>query len=287
MKTRASRRASHFCTQATRLIQCVLRSFLMRVRALLAFALCVIPGFAWGPEGHRLVARMAEDLLTPAAAARVHATLAPGETITALSSWADEIRKIRKETERWHFVDIPIDSTGLEMTRDCPEGNCVIGKIAELRRLWRDESVSRAERREALLFLVHFVGDMHQPLHCADNHDRGGNDVTVEFQGTRMNLHRLWDSALLDRLPGEEQILIALEHAITSDDRTAWSGGSVESWGGESFEAARHVVYGDLPRLRPGETPVLGDAYEHDVGPVVERQLEKAAVRLAAILNEP
>src|SRR5690242_8537013 len=125
-KTRASRRASHFRPQATRLIQRVLRSFLMRERALLAFLLSVIPGFAWGPEGHRLVARIAEELLTPAAAARVHTTLAPGETITALSSWADEIRKIRKETEPWHFVDIPIDSTGLAMDRNCPQGNCVI-----------------------------------------------------------------------------------------------------------------------------------------------------------------
>lgn len=287
MKTRASRRASHFRNPATRFTQRVLRSFLMRERALLAFLLSVIPGFAWGPEGHRLVARMAEDLLTPAAAARVHTTLAPGETIAALSSWADEIRKIRKETERWHFVDIPIDSTGLEMNRDCPQGNCVIGKIAEFRKRWRDESVSLAERREALLFLVHFVGDMHQPLHCADNHDRGGNDVPVQFQGTRMNLHRLWDSALLDRLPAEEQLFATLEQAITPDERTSWSGGSVEGWAGESFEAARHVVYGELPRFLPGEIPVLGDAYEHDADPVLERQLEKAAVRLAVILNEP
>lgn len=259
----------------------------MRERALLAFLLSVIPGFAWGPEGHRLVARIAEELLTPAAAARVHTTLAPGETITALSSWADEIRKIRKETEPWHFVDIAIDSTGLAMDRNCPQGNCVIGKIAEFRKRWRAEGVSPAERREALLFLVHFVGDMHQPLHCADNYDRGGNDVTVQFQGTRMNLHRLWDSALLGRLPAEEQLLVALEHTITSDDRTAWSAGSVESWAGESSEAARRVVYGDLPHVRPGEIPVLGDAYEHDADPVIERQLEKAAVRLAAILNEP
>ena len=163
----------------------------------------------------------------------------------------------------------------------------MIGRIAEFRKRWRDESANPTERREALLFLVHFVGDMHQPLHCANNHDRGGNDVTVQFRGTRMNLHRVWDSALLDRLPAEQQLFVALEQAISSEDRTTWSAGSVEGWAGESFEAARHVVYGDLPHLRPGEIPVLGDAYEHDADPVVERQIEKAAVRLAAILNEP
>jgi len=230
---------------------------------------------------------MAEELLTPAAAARVNATLAPGETITALSSWADEIRKTRKETEPWHFVDIPIDSSGLDMNRDCPQAECVIAKIAEFRKRWRDEALSPAERREALLFLVHFVGDMHQPLHCANNHDRGGNDVTVEFEGARMNLHRLWDSALIDRMPAEEQLFVTLGHAITGDERTAWSSGDVESWAGESFQAARDIVYGNLPRVGPGETPVLRGAYENDADAIVERQLKKAAVRLAAILNEP
>jgi hypothetical protein len=284
--TRASRRVSLVRNQARRFLR-VLRSFFMRGRALLVFVVYAIPGFAWGPEGHRLAARLAENLLTPAAAARVHSTLAPGETITALSSWADEIRKTRKETEPWHFVDIPIDSAGLDMKRDCPQENCIIGKIAEFRKRWRDETLSPAERREALLFLVHFVGDMHQPLHCANNQDRGGNDVTVQFEGARMNLHHLWDSGLLDRMPAEEQLFTTLAHSITPDRQAAWSKGNVEIWAGESSEAARNVVYGDLPRHQPGQIPALGETYEHDADAVVERQLEKAAVRLAAILNEP
>lgn len=256
----------------------------MRGPILVALALWSASGFAWGPEGHRLVARMAEEELTPAAADRVRATLAPGESIAALASWADEVRTTRKKTDPWHFIDIPIDSAGLDMQRDCPKADCVLAKIAEFRRRWRDDAVSAAERREALLFLVHFVGDMHQPLHCANNNDRGGNDLIVEFEGQRMNLHRVWDSGLLDRMPAEETLFAALSHAITSSEQAEWSRGGVETWAAESFAAARDVVYGGLPR--GSGSPQLGAAYEQKAETVVEIQLEKAAVRLAAILNE-
>ena len=249
----------------------------------LGFVLAVysLPGFAWGPEGHRLVARMAQQMLTPEAADRVQATLAPGETIAALASWADEVRNTRKETEPWHFIDVPVDSSGLDMQRDCPAEGCVLSKIAEFRRQWRDPNLPRAARREALLFVVHFVGDMHQPLHCANNHDRGGNDVMVNFGGTGMNLHHLWDSALLDRMPPEDRLFVALSHAITSEEKADWERGAVEDWAGESFDLARKVVYGDLPPTRR-----VDESYEHIADLVVERQIEKAAVRLAAILNE-
>jgi hypothetical protein len=258
----------------------------MRALTVLALILCSAPGFAWGPEGHRLIARMAQDRLTPPAAARVAATLAPGETIASMASWADDIRPARKETEPWHFIDIEITSSGLDMKRDCPAAGCVVRKIEEFRKRWRDETLSPAERREALLFLVHFVGDMHQPLHCADNHDRGGNDRKVEFEGAHMNLHRLWDSALLDRLPPEVQLFATLEGAITLADQAEWIRGTVEIWAGESFEVARQVVYGALPKAPQGAVVHLNGSYERIADPVIQRQVEKAAVRLAAILNE-
>lgn len=253
----------------------------MRRVAWLWLAVYSLPGFAWGPEGHRLVARMAEQMLTPEAAARVQATLEPGETIASRASWADEVRQTRQETEPWHFIDIPIDSPGLDMQRDCPPAGCVLSKIQEFRGQWRNPSLSPAERREALLFLVHFAADMHEPLHCANNHDRGGNDVTVHFAGKTMNLHHLWDSALLDRMPSEEQLFVSLSRAITPDEKAGWARGTVASWAGESFDAARQVVYGALP-----ETRRVDATYERLADPVIERQLQKASVRLAAILNE-
>src|SRR5690242_11088463 len=155
----------------------------MRTRAALALALYAVPCFAWGPEGHRLVGRIAQSLLNPDAETRVQSTLLPGETMASMASWADEIRSTRKETEPWHFIDIEITGSGLNMGRDCPRGNCVLGKITEFRKTWRDPQAAPADRREALLFLIHFVGDMHQPLHCADNNDKGGNSTRVEFEG--------------------------------------------------------------------------------------------------------
>jgi len=258
----------------------------MRRLTWLVLAVYVIPGLAWGPEGHRLVARLAQGMLTPQAAARVGATLGPGETIASMASWADQVRTERKETESWHFIDIPITSSGLEMQRDCPHHDCVIAKIEEFRKLWRDETVSPAARREALLFLVHFVGDMHQPLHCADNHDKGGNEVQIEFFGEPTNLHRLWDSGLLGRLPDEDELFLDLRRAITPERRAEWSRGTVEEWAAESFQAARQVVYGELPKVPEGALPQLGEAYKRAADPVVERQIEKAGVRLASILNE-
>jgi hypothetical protein len=253
----------------------------MRRLGLLVLVIYSRPGFAWGPEGHRLVAGMAQQMLTPEAAARVQAALAPGETIASLASWADEVRKSRPETETWHFIDIPIDSSGLDMPRDCPAQGCVLSKISEFRSQWREPHLSSSARREALLFLVHFVGDMHQPLHCANNHDRGGNDVTVKVGSASMNLHHLWDSALLDRMPAEDQLFVSLSHAITPEEKADWARGTVEEWAGESFDLARKVVYGDLP-----PTHRVDEMYERVADPLIERQLEKAAVRLAAILNE-
>jgi len=94
---------------------------------------------------------------------------------------ADEVRRSRADTAPWHFIDIPIDKPHLDMARDCPKGDCVIGKIEQFRKALNDAAITPAERREDLMFLIHFIGDMHQPLHCADNKDKGGNDVPVEF----------------------------------------------------------------------------------------------------------
>ncbi|MBV9508643.1 MAG: hypothetical protein JO323_26960 [Acidobacteriia bacterium] len=229
--------------------------------------------------------RIAQGLLTPQAQAQVQAALAPGEALAGLASWADDIRKVRPETGPWHYVDIPLNSTGLDMMRDCPKGNCVIAKIEEFRDRWRNPSVSAEGRREALLFLVHFVGDMHQPLHCVDNSDQGGNQVPVVFQGSATNLHALWDFGLLRTMRAEDELLGQLQQAITPQVVTEWSRGTVEQWAMESWRTAQTSVYGPLPAHTPDQPVQLGEGYAKMAQPVVEQQIEKAGVRLAAILN--
>ncbi len=253
--------------------------------AIAAVVGCAAPCFGWGEEGHRLVVAIAEGLMTPEAKARVAATLMPGETLEELATWADEVRRSRKETEEWHYVDIPLTSSGLDMKRDCPKGNCVVAKISDFRKAWVDPSLSAENRREALLFLVHFVGDLHQPLHCEDNGDRGGNDVPVQFLKAHTNLHALWDTGLLRDMEGEDHLLATLRQAITAEETAAWSVGTVEEWANESFHASQTTVYGLLPSATAGQAAQLGEWYEQMAQPVVEEQLEKAGVRLAAILN--
>ncbi len=250
-----------------------------------ALACCAPAAFGWGEEGHRLIVRIAESRITPAVMAQIQATLNPGESLEDLASWADEVRQTRPNTASWHFVDIPLSSAGLDMSRDCPKGDCVVAKIEEFRNQWQNPSLSQAARREALLFLVHFVGDVHQPLHCANNNDKGGNEVPVEFRGSRTNLHALWDTGLFRTLPGEDDLLAMLLQAITPDRAAAWWSGSPEDWANESFAAAQNIAYGLLPTVATGETVHLGPEYELAAQPAVEEQLEKAGFRLAAILN--
>ena len=124
----------------------------MRTLALLSIAIYAIPAFGWGPKGHRLVVHLAQSMMTPSAKARMSETLWPREAIAALASWPDEIRLRRKDTESWHFVNIEITRSGLDMTRDCSHNNCVVAKITDFRKLWRDGTASPLARREGCCF---------------------------------------------------------------------------------------------------------------------------------------
>ena len=259
----------------------------MRIVVVLVSWLCAfVPAqaLAWGQEGHSIIAEIAQRRLTPEAADAVQLLLGKGHSLAGVSSWADDVRSRRKETAPWHYVDIPLHSTGLDMKRDCPMGNCLIGKIKDFREIWRDPG--HESRREALLFLVHFVGDLHQPLHCEDHDDQGGNKVPVWAWGRETNLHAIWDSGILDHMPEEDSLFWTLSEAETPAHVTEWSGGTVAQWAEESFHLAQGTAYGLLPREQQDGLVSLPESYERAAQPVIELQLEKAGARLAAILNE-
>ncbi|HTS28171.1 MAG TPA: S1/P1 nuclease [Bryobacteraceae bacterium] len=240
---------------------------------------------AWGPEGHSLIARIAEVQLTPAARDHIAAILGPGQTMASVASWADEVRRSRPESAPWHFIDIPNSQAHLDMARDCPKGACVIAKIEELRRTLRDPATPPAQQKEALMFLVHFVGDMHQPLHCSDQGDRGGNGVRVVFHDRTTNLHSVWDSAMLGRLAPADDLFPTLS-AESLRRKKKWSKGTVEQWAEESHRAAHKIIYGKLPKAA-GTAPIPLDAPYESVGDrLIREQLEKAGARLAEVLNE-
>jgi len=292
------------------------------MRRFLIASLCgSVSAFGWGGEGHDLVARIAWDQLTPAVRMRVQEILGPNVTLASISSWADQIRNQRRETAPWHYIDIPIDKPHLDMARDCPKGDCVIAKIEDFRKALKDPATDPAQRREALLFLVHFVGDMHQPLHCSDNKDQGGNGVRAQFADHAAdrpsNLHSIWDSGLLDpkRMHKSEDELFVEWSKDSAKHAKKWSQGTVNDWAEESHKVAVKITYGRLPkthatapapaaaaappapaaatgaqttsRANNSQPPVLIDAkYEKKADPVVKEQIEKAGARLARVLNE-
>jgi S1/P1 Nuclease len=244
-----------------------------------------LPALAWGPEGHALVARLAEAQLTAAAQARVAEILGPDTTLASISSWPDQVRRSRPETAPWHYIDVPIDRPHVDMARDCPKGDCVIAKIEDFEKALADPATNPEQRREALMFIVHFVGDMHQPLHCSDNKDKGGNNVTTEFFGRPMNLHSVWDGGLLRRMGGEDKLFAEFSRDMTPRREKKWAKGTVQDWAEESHKAARKTVYGRLPPVAAGAPEPISDAYEHAADPLIRKQIEKAGIRLAHVLN--
>jgi hypothetical protein len=264
-----------------------------RTKALVAaFVVLVasnVSALAWGYEGHRIIAEIAEQFLEPETAHRVRDLLAIENrtTLAEVSTWADEIRPQHPETRRWHFVSIPIHPTagepsGYDAVRDCPQQECVVAKIEEFERVLADPQASQRQRLEALKYVVHFIGDIHQPLHASNNEDRGGNDVALTFLGQQTNLHSVWDSAVIEpAVKGDERAYaLRLARDITLAESQQWSAGNAVSWANESYSVAVRMIYGRLPH-----SGTLPDSYEIEALPILNQQLSRAGVRLAIVLN--
>jgi hypothetical protein len=252
--------------------------------------------FAWGPEGHRIIADVARSHLTATAHSQVRALLGDDD-LAAVANWADGIKSDRPETAAWHFVDIPMSATDFSEARDCyrpdprhllseqDHHNCVVDRIEIFERVLADINAPHDQRVEALKFVVHLVGDIHQPLH-AIGEARGGNEIHIsEFGsqtcGTRpCNLHFTWDIGLLEHSGRHD----AKEYAAFLDGlisaRNMWKEpeGTPEEWANQSFQLAKKVWVND------GD--VVDEAYYRASMPILNDQLAIAGIRLAKVLNE-
>jgi hypothetical protein len=273
---------------------------------------------AWGDEGHRIIGRIALPLLTPRARTQVDALLAADvDTLTApdfvsRTTWADRWRdsdrnstKIRyTATQQWHFVDVELAAPDIAQAcagpalpagipaSDGPAQDCVLDKVQQFAAELADPSTTQPERVLALKYLLHFTGDLHQPLHAADNHDRGGNDVLVLYGRHRVasRLHAYWDTAVVQRIGrDEEAVATALVEAF-GDRRSRWESGQPTDWAQGSFAVARDVAYALPSATVPDEhgTPAyaLDDAYGARAEEAARQQLAKAGFRLAKLLND-
>jgi hypothetical protein len=289
---------------------------------------------AWGATGHRIVALVADAILedtAPAVRAQVTAMLAADSTntltahdIASEATWADVLRDTdraaRASTGTWHYVNLELDGPDLTAAchlrvpspagapaSDSPAHDCIVSRIDEFAEELGERAAAPEERLLALKFLLHLVADIHQPLHAADNHDRGGNCVAVvpPKASTPVRLHAYWDVNLVRKaLPSDpalaaRQLLESLDQGV----EPTWAKGAPADWAWESFELARSVTY-NLPAepnlggyVFPPRSPdrpdpcgavavhVLDRAYDARAIVVVREQLLKAGIRLAALLR--
>jgi len=234
--------------------------------------------FAWGPKAHRIIAGLAWQQLQsyPETKRKVEELLGKGangnDPLTAIATWADEQGLKNPKTRAWHFVDIPLNASTYDQKRDCPTNNCLVEAVKQLKNQLQFGR-TRQERIDALKYLVHLVGDLHQPLHCADNNDQGGNRVQVTFFGKTTNLHSVWDSEMIERTPLSDDVYVKkLMSALPSE------GYWIEDWANESHALAKYAY--QIPRDR-----ALSNSYYQANLPLVDRQLARASVRLVQILN--
>jgi len=313
-----------------------IRSVCRRLACLLLFAapFAVSPLFAWGCKGHQTIALIAEKHLTPEARQLLETLLKenpidpqlkrycgpfPASAVADSATWPDDIRNTLKNGP-WHYIDIPRGAPRAPLASFCGEAGCVTQAIAEQLAILKDLHADPRKRADAARYVIHFVGDLHMPLHATTNNDEGGNCVPVRYfrrnprernHSYTPNLHSVWDTAILERaMEGADSTEYAeLLDQWFSPQAGAWmkAGIHVDDWAWESHDLAESVVYGSLVPTDPIEPPVtvhscaddnnvgermfnlhffVGAIYQEAAAPVVEKRIAQAGVRLAMILNE-
>lgn len=263
----------------------------MIVRLLLSLVLMLSavampsPAHAWSAEVHRIIAELAQRHLTPAAKAEALRLLAVdgAHSLADVATWADELRDARpqtplgKATSPLHYIKFGDERCRFDVdpAPDCKDGQCIVGAIERYTAIVTDRSRSDAERAEALRFVIHFVGDVHQPLHNGYRDDRGGNRYQVQFDGNGKNLHDIWDDHLVGgrglSLHDEAEALAKEAHPVTaSGDAKDWSACSCRLTRGGGVYPAGHRI---------------DAAYIAKLAPLARRQVRLAAANLAALIN--
>ncbi len=276
---------------------------LRKLLLVLLLILAPAPAAAWWEYGHQTIARMAMMEVAPRTRAEIGRLLRRSrllETPTCAartpedaSVWPDCIRAMCDRfsyTAPWHYQNVNVCKP-FDLAGPCANGNCVSAQIERHVRLLKDPKLPARERVASLAFLIHFVGDMHQPMHAGDRGDLGGNRFPAYYSRIRSNLHAIWDGYLAERAistPAADAAGLLSETARA--DRAALAAGLVTDWAREAWEVSRDFAYGgilpDPCADQPAQPPVLTQDKIQALVPIVRRQIVRGGLRLARVLDE-
>ncbi len=251
------------------------------MRFLLAMTLTLMAhaSQAFDFQGHALVCQMAYAQLSESVQKKVAALVAksPEKHFAVACAWPDNVRdqKRYEHTKPWHFVNIPRSATSVSAS-DCPKQGCLLSAITEMQQRLQNKPDTDWQ---ALLFLGHFIADLHQPMHVSYFDDRGGNRTSVRFLGDKTNLHHLFDGDILGKRNFRKQAPQWLT-TISAEQQQQWQQGDVLSWANESLQITR-TIYAQLPASHK-----IGSDYRDTFAPQLEQQMKKASVRLAFLLEK-
>ncbi len=238
---------------------------------------------AFGRNGHRIVAEIAEQYLTANTRAQLM-KLTGGMSLARLSTWPDEIKSDKnwRHASPWHYINVEDNADWQKLSRS-PSGD-ILEALERFEKQLADSSLTDEKRWQALAFLIHFMGDLHQPLHVSRSEDKGGTKIPVKWFGesNRYNFHNVWDTLII-----EHQQLNYTEYVnflpVSGKDEKKWSSGNYTEWAKESM-VLRSTIY-DYRVDKSGQ-PDLGYQYIFKHRSEVEQRLQQAGIRLAKILND-
>jgi len=233
----------------------------------------------WGPTGHRTTGKIAEKHLSKRAKKKINQIL-NGESLAFVSTYGDEIKSDRKYSEfyTWHFVNMPLDSQ-YENTEKNPKGDLVTG-INTCVKMIKDANSSDEDKAFYLKMLVHLIGDLHQPMHIGQKEDKGGNTIQVQWFGKGTNLHRVWDTHMIEEWNMGYLELTDNVEDLSKEQIKALQEGSVVDWVHDTHKFSK-IAY---ESVKVGEN--LRYRYSYDHFGTVRKQLQKGGIRLAKLLND-
>lgn len=242
--------------------------------------LTIASALSWFDKGHRIVGLIAQANLTANARKEIEKILPGSMTLEDAAIWPDHEGRSMRDFDPLHYVSIPENASGYDQARDCPERNCMVEALKWFSAVVADKNAPIMMRRFALYYVVHLVGDVHQPLHAGRAADQGGTEIPVSYRGASTNLHFFWDTNLVEMEPGNaEEVAKRLTTNLTEEERLKWQAGDPTQWTNESLMLARSHAYNTGPSVE------LSDDYVEKARPIVRQRLAQAGIRLAWLLN--